>query len=399
MKQNRKTQTPDGVYDYLPPDAAIHNQLKKNLMKEFETWGYNCAETPVLEYYDLYNSAEINADEEMFKLVDGKGCLLALRPDITTSIARMAAVKMSAEELPLRLSYAGDVFRFGVKEIKQMTQRSQIGIELLGDNTVSADAEAIALAITALRRVGLKNFQIEIGQVSFFKGLMKEAGLDSDTAKAVRELVEQKNMLGIEMLLQDMPGNKALHQIIAELPYLYGGAEILEYAGTLTNQSQCAQAIEKLKSVYHTLCAFGLAEYVTFDLGMVQSLDYYTGIIFRGISFGMGAPILNGGRYDGLMEKFGVPMPAVGFAIELSGLCEAAEIAGIQFDELAGICMLGYIHGNESFAFEQAAILRANGERVILHPCENAADLMVYAKKRNALKVLLANDGAIERLG
>lgn len=95
MKQNRKTQTPDGVYDYLPPDAAIHNQLKKNLMKEFETWGYNCAETPVLEYYDLYNSAEINADEEMFKLVDGKGCLLALRPDITTSIARMAAVKMS----------------------------------------------------------------------------------------------------------------------------------------------------------------------------------------------------------------------------------------------------------------------------------------------------------------
>lgn len=398
MKQNRKTQTPDGVYDYLPPDAAIHNQLKKSVTREFEAWGYNCVEAPMLEYYELYNSAEINADEEMFKLVDGKGCLLALRPDITTSVARMAAVKMSAEALPLRLSYAGDVFRFGVKEVKQMTQRSQIGVELLGDHAVSADAEVIALAITALKRVGLQNFQIEIGQVSFFKGLMKEAGLDSDTAEAVRELVEQKNMLGIEMLLQDMPGNKALHQIIAELPYLYGGAEILERAGRLTNQPQCAQAIERLKSVYHTLCAFGLSEYVTFDLGMVQSLDYYTGIIFRGISFGMGAPILNGGRYDGLMEKFGASMPAVGFAIELSGLCEAAEIARIHFDELPRICMLGYIHGNESFAFGQAAILRATGERVILYPCENADDLMLYAKERHASKVLLANGEIVESL-
>ena len=325
----RKTIIPYGVQDYLPIECAHKNQIEQAILKLFGDSDYQRVETPILEYMDVFSTGVGAFDQEsMFKLSDNKGQLLVLRPDMTMPMARLAATKLKDQEV-LRLSYCGDIFHFFESEdsanLKQVTQ---LGVELMGVNGAKSDAEVVGLAINALKTAGLQNVQIELGQVEFFKGLIEEAGLNEEEGEAIRHRVEQKDTLAIEMVLQKNGISGVLKNKIMELPVLYGGREVLETARGYSDNPRCIKAIENLEAIIAELDAMGLADCISIDLGLVQSVHYYTGMVFKGISDKLGYPILTGGRYDDLVKQYGRDIPATGFAMGVKPLLIALERQG-----------------------------------------------------------------------
>lgn len=312
---NKYQNIPYGVQDYLPIEYSHKAQIEKQMIESYTKSNYQMVETPILEYMDVFcvdnGGFEV---EDMFKLADSKGSLLVLRPDITMPIARMAATKLKMQDT-LRLCYCGNVFHLNGEKNEGYTQVTQIGIELLGDKSYEADAECLILAINSLKDAGLKDFQIEVGQSMFFKGLMKQAGIGDEDCEQMRRFVEMKDMLSIEMMLKDKNIAPQLMNDIMELPMLYGGVEILDTARKYSNNDLCKKAVDNIENVLKIVNKEGLMEYVSIDFSIVQSVHYYTGIVYRGICSRLGYPLLTGGRYDNLVANYGKDMPAVGFAI------------------------------------------------------------------------------------
>ncbi len=319
---------PYGLQDYLPLEYSHKNNAEKKILDNFIKSGYQMVETPILEYIEVFsvnNTGFVN--EDMFKLSDINGSLLVLRPDITMPIARMAATKLKHENF-LKLCYCGNVFHLKGEKNEGYKQVTQIGIELLGDSSYKADAECLILAINSLKQAGLNDFQIEVGQSKFFKGLMREAGLNEEDYDEIRRYVEMKDMLSMEMMLKQKNVDPDIRNDILELPALYGGVEILDTAWKYSKNRLCKEAVKNVEKVLKLVEKEGLLEYVSIDFSIVQSLHYYTGIVFKGICPNLGYPLLTGGRYDDLVKKYGKDMPAVGFAMTSKHILIALDREG-----------------------------------------------------------------------
>ncbi len=325
MKKEKVTHTPIGLTDVLWDECDLKFKIETIARNVFSRYGYKMVQTPTFEYFDVYETATPNKAESMFKFFDVDGRMLALRPDFTTSIARMAATKSIGKNTPLRISYSGSSFR-NDEAFSQARQRefSQVGIELIGENSVEADAEVIRIAIETIAGAGLKKFQVDIGQVAYFMGLVKQAELDDKQIDILREYINDKDFVAIETFVDTLQMSESLKKIFLDMPTKFGSISVVEEALKDSNLNQQSKdALENLKQVYHILQEYGLEEYVSVDLGMVPHLDYYTGIIFKGFTYGVGFPICSGGRYDNLMEKFGRSMPATGTAIGVERLMSA----------------------------------------------------------------------------
>ncbi len=317
MSMGRITHTPTGVADVLWDECELKLRIENKAAEVFGSFGYRPVRTPTFEYFDVYNVTTPTRAEHMFKFFDTNGRMLALRPDITTSVARMVATKARDEDFPVRVSYLGNAFR-NEENFSQARQRefTQMGVELIGDKSPSADAEVIEVAIKALMASGIKNFQIDLGQVEFFKGLVEQAGLSSDESDVLRRHINDKDFIAVENDMSEMGVSGDMKHRFASLATMFGGIEIVDDAIDDKNLNHRSKdALINLKEIYHILSQKGLDKYVSFDLGMVQNIDYYTGIIIRGFTYGVGFPVCSGGRYDGLLEKFGRDIPATGIAI------------------------------------------------------------------------------------
>ncbi len=324
--QIRERQIPGGMQELPLGGCAAKRRLEATLRELFVQHGYAEVETPLLEYYETFaGGASGIAQQQMWKTFDRNGRTLAIRPDNTTPIVRMAAGQLRDAPLPLRLGYVQDVLAFPQEEHPRFCQTAQAGVELLGGSSYQDDAEVLALAIRALQAAGLSSFQIDIGQVDFFLGLMEELGLSGGEQEQLRDCVEQKDMLAIELMLRDARTGPEISRRIMLLPTLYGGVEVLEQAREITRAPRCLAALERIRSVIDALAAQGLDRFVAIDLGMVQAMHYYSGIIFRGMSGHLGAPLLSGGRYDRLPQEFGLEWPAVGFALDVTQTLLALE--------------------------------------------------------------------------
>jgi ATP phosphoribosyltransferase regulatory subunit len=243
------------------------------------------------------------------------------------ALARIAATRMR-QEAWLRLSYQGSVFNLaGEDAAGGLREYTQTGIELMGETGVDGDAEVIALAVRVMEAAGLTGFQLDVGQVEFFRGLMEEAGFGAEETERVRELVEQKNSLALELRLQQAGVAGRLRNNIMELPALYGDPDVLRRPVPTAPIAGAARPRQH-ERMLDILAGYGLERYVSLDLGMVQSVHYYTGIIFRGMAESLGYPILTGGRYDRLVSEFGRDMPATGFAVSVKALLLALERQG-----------------------------------------------------------------------
>ena len=312
---NINTHTPEGLSDILFNECEVKLQLENAAREVFLSHNYHTVQPPTFEYYDIYDEA-VTAPENMFKFFDNNGRMLALRPDITTSVARIAATKPLGK-LPYRIAYSGNAYR-NDEAFSNARQRefSQVGIELIGLSGAEADAEVIGITVETLLKFGISDFQIDIGQVDYFKGLIESAGIDTATADELRKMINDKDFVAISDMLESLDTDFEIRKIFTELPNMFGGIEVVDSALESKYINDISRnALLNLKQTYEILKDKELCDYISIDLSMVPNLDYYTGIITKGFGKGVGFPICSGGRYDNLTGKFGKALPATGMAI------------------------------------------------------------------------------------
>ena len=305
--------TPEGTRDRLFAECSDRRKVQNALTELFSEKGYAEISTPEIEYYDLFvQSGNPLPQESFLKIVDRSGKIMVMRPDCTAPIARVAATKLKAVPLPQRLYYNETVFRSGQAHKGGSTEIAQCGVELIGAAGEKADVEVIALAVEALKAVSPHPFHIELGHVGLFRALAAEMEMGPQLTEQMRLLIEGKHFAALNDLLsayQDKPA----YAVLSRLSQLFGSTEVLDEAEALVGRRE---EVEYLRMLYAALQEKGCAQYVRFDLGLVHQIDYYTGVVFRGYVEGAGAPVLSGGRYDNLVEKFGRPAPAIGFAVD-----------------------------------------------------------------------------------
>ena len=378
-------QIPEGMQDTLPGECRQKRKVEGALRALFERSGFAEVQTPALEYCDVFAGGVSGiAPEQMYKTFDKNGRILAVRPDNTTPVMRMAVTRMQGAPLPLRLCYVQDALKYPARANPRFSQATQAGVELMGESSAEADAEVIALAVRSLLSAGLRSFQIDIGQVGFFKGLMEEAGLHEDEIEQLRGYVEEKNMLAIELTLGSKPVSDEVKRRIMRLPQLYGGPEVLDAAQAMSAAPLCQRALQNLRDVLSVLSDYGLLQYVSIDLGMVHAIDYYTGMILRGITSQLGQPLLSGGRYDLLAAGFERPMPAVGFALDIKQLLIALERQGEPFDPPVSDVLLAFAPGARAQALLLATQFRGEGRSVELCYQRGAEELSALAAQKRA---------------
>ena len=291
--------TPEGVRDIYNSECKRKSAVEKRIHHILELYGYQDIETPTFEFFDIFNSDTGTVSSvEMFKFFDRNNNTLVLRPDMTPSIARSVAKYYSACEFPLRLSYRGNTFLNNRSYQGKLTEKTEMGAELINDDSPEADAEGIIMMIDCFLAAGLTDFRIDIGQAEFYKGIMDALEASEEVKEQIHEYIENKNALGMEILLSDLSMKDCYRNILLEYNDLYGDVTMLEKAKKLTINPRCQAAIARLEEVYEVLKLYGYEKYVSFDLGMVNHFDYYTGIIFRGYTYGTGDAIGKGGRYE-----------------------------------------------------------------------------------------------------
>lgn len=353
--------TPEGVRDIYNEECARKLVLQNRLEDVCMAYGYNHIQTPTLEFFDVFSKERgCIPSFEMFKLFDRYGNTMVMRPDMTPSIARTAAKYYAENVLPVKLWYEGNIFINGSQYYQgKLKETTSIGAELIGDNSIDADFEIISMVIDCMKNSGLKEFQVEIGNVSFFKGLLHEVGICGDEEEMLVSLIQEKNYIGVEELLDSLHIDKHIARVLLELPQMFGSVDVLDRARNLTSNKTCMEAIDRLHALYDLCKITGVEKYISFDLGLLSKHSYYTGLIFYAYTFGTGEPVAGGGRYDNLLGQFGCDKPSIGFSITVDSLMAAITRQGLNIPvDITGILLI-YHAGNVVQAIFLADKLRA----------------------------------------
>lgn len=360
--KNQLLHTPEGVRDIYNEEYSDRLVLQDRLRKVINSYGYQDIKTPGFEFFDIFNKERGSvASKNMFKFFDREGNTLVLRPDMTPSIARCAAKYFANTEDAIRLCYLGDTYINNSRYQGRLKETTQAGCELIGDASIEADAEMIALLIESILSSGLTEFQVEVGHIGFFKGLVNEAGLDAEGENVLREVILNKNIFRISDVLKNTNVSESVEECLNMLPTLFGDIDVLEKAKLLAGNSISLDAIEHLLKVYEIVKAYGFEKYVTFDLGMLSELDYYTGVIFKAYTYDVGEPIANGGRYDKLIGQFGKECASIGFCITIDFLHQAVMRQSIDIDSRKQLKLLVYGSENLVKAISIAKDMRSRG--------------------------------------
>ena len=376
--------TPEGVRDVYGEEYARKLFVEKKLQDMIHLYGYQDIQTPTFEFFDVY-SKEIGTtpSSQLYKFFDKEGNTLALRPDFTPSCARCAAKYFMDEDMPVRLCYNGNIFINNMSLRGSLKESTVMGAEMINDTTTDADAEMVAMLIQSLQVSGLTEFQVEIGQVDFFNGLVEEAGFNEQETDELRTLIEQKNYFGVEEMLSAKELPEQLKQALLSMPKLFGGISQIHEAASLTDNDKALSAIYRLEKLYKILASYGLEKYITFDLGMLGKFQYYTGIIFKAYTYGSGTPIATGGRYDKLLSQFGKDAPSIGFGIYVDELLMAMSRQQIDIDtDYLGTILL-YERSQKDLAIRLANVLRADSSVTLMKKFyeKTIDDYIAYAKR------------------
>ncbi|WJN44764.1 ATP phosphoribosyltransferase regulatory subunit [Priestia aryabhattai] len=380
---------PLGMRDTLPALFERKKQVRSQLADEISSWGYQYMATPTVEYYETVGSASAILDQQLFKLLDKEGHTLVLRPDVTTPFARVAASKL-LNNSPLRLAYEANVFRAQQREGGRPAEFEQIGVELIGDATMSSDAEVIALMIGALKRAGLKSFKIAIGHIGFVNSLFLEIVGNEERANVLRRFLYEKNYVGYRNHVKDLNLSSIDKQRLLQLLNLRGDEKKIEEAVELVENEAGQKAAGDLKKLWNMLDAYGVTDEIKIDFNLVSHMSYYTGILFEVFAENVGFHIGNGGRYDQLLEKFASKTPATGFGIQLDRLIEAL---GEEVYEPSVVYGILYSQERLDEALALAAEQRKQGYRVVTQEIAGVDDVDVFTAQFEEVTFLIGKRG------
>jgi ATP phosphoribosyltransferase regulatory subunit len=380
---------PLGMRDTLPALFERKKQVRNQLADEIGSWGYQYMATPTVEYYETVGSASAILDQQLFKLLDKEGHTLVLRPDVTTPFARVAASKL-LNNSPLRLAYEANVFRAQQREGGRPAEFEQIGVELIGDATMSSDAEVIALMIGALKRAGLKSFKVAIGHIGFVNSLFLEIVGNEERANVLRRFLYEKNYVGYRNHVKDLNLSSIDKQRLLQLLNLRGDEKKIEEAVELVENEGGKKAAGDLKKLWNMLDAYGVTDEIKIDFNLVSHMSYYTGILFEVFAENVGFHIGNGGRYDQLLEKFASKTPATGFGIQLDRLIEAL---GEEVYEPSAVYGILYSQERLDEALALAAEQRKQGYRVVTQEIAGVDDVDVFTAQFEEVTFLIGKRG------
>lgn len=380
---------PLGMRDTLPAIYEQKNRVKQNMDTEIKKWGYQFMETPTLEYYETVGSASAILDQQLFKLLDQQGQTLVLRPDMTAPIARVAASKLLTEEMPLRLAYNASVFRAQQREGGRPAEFEQIGVEYIGDKTISADGEGISLLISSLGEAGVQHFQVSVGHIGFVRNFFHQVLGTQERVESLTKYLYEKNYVGYRNHVEQLALSSIDKQRLNDFLKLRGTKEIISLASQLLEGVEGSEAIEELKQLWNILVDYGVEDKVKFDLSLVSHMSYYTGIVYEVYAERVGFPLGSGGRYDLLLEKFGKKTGATGFAIRMDRLLEALG----RVEESQDIQCILFSMERRKEAFQLAAKMRSAGKQVITQDINGVKDVDACTKQYNEIILLVGKAG------
>ena len=364
------TAIPRGVRVYPPAEAAQRRAVEEAILSVFRRWGFREVITPTFEYLETFTAGAGTGGGDAVGVIDKfvdrqTGRLLALRSDLTPQVARLVATTLRHHPLPLRLCYAASVFRYEAEQAARQREFVQVGVELIGLDRPEADAEMVAMSVEACQAVGLGAFQIDVGQVEYFRGLLTALAPPPEAGRQLASAVRRRDAVELELLLAACPGPDAVKEALAAIPSLYGGPEVLERAAALAaGVPRCQEAVANLRAVYDVLVQYELAHRVIIDLGEARALDYHNGVAFGTFVKGLGFQLSSGGRYDRLLGQFGYPCPATGFAFDLDKVLQALQAEGRVPEDRGPDVLIIDFNADKRHALRLARALRARGYAV-----------------------------------
>ena len=354
--------TPEGIRDIYGIECERKHYVINSIENVLHLYGNKDIETPTFEYFGIFNSDKGSApSNEMYKFFDRDNNTLVLRPDFTPSVARCVAKYFPDEELPIRLCYKGNTYASTEKHQGKLAEITQIGSELVNDDSSAADAETIACVIDCLRAAGLTDFQIVVGEVDYFKGIIEDAGLDQRIEDKIRDYIQIKNFFGLSEYISELKIDDKTRDSLNSLSSLFGGLEALEKAESLTTNGRALEAVDRMRKVYTALTYYEYQSFVSFDLSMINGYDYYTGIVFSGYTYGTGNPVVKGGRYNNLLSKYGKDAPSIGFSIYIDELMNSLIRQKIPYENNMKSALIVYTIENQESALRLAQRLRDSG--------------------------------------
>jgi ATP phosphoribosyltransferase regulatory subunit len=324
---NRENAVPKGVTDFLPEQAEMIGFIEERISRTFELWGFRRIIPPMLEFEELLAiGMDDSLRDKSFRFEDRQSHrLIAIPPDITPQVARIEAMRMSGYPHPHRLYYNGRVLRQVESQSGRSRELYQSGVELIGLDSPEADAEMIAMTAEVLRKLGFASFKIDLGQVEFFRGIMASADFAQPVLDALQEAIARKDSSTVRAILEDQRIPDAIKAEIAALPRMFGSTDVIQKASATVRNDRSRRALDNIAKVVDILAIHGLRDELTIDLGEIRGLSYHTGVTFEGFVPAIGEPVCGGGRYDGLMGRYGRSVPATGFAFNVLNLLHGVE--------------------------------------------------------------------------
>jgi ATP phosphoribosyltransferase regulatory subunit len=358
---------PGGMRYYFGREARLRRAVEDAAMSVFDGWGYEEIATPAVDYYALFERGMGREEARRgFRFTDTDGRLLALRPDVTSSVARAAATLFAGAARPLRFCYAASVFRQRPRSHAEWKrQERQLGCELIGAGRADADLEVLGIAAEVLERLGLGgSYRVTLNHVGVFNGVAEQLGLGVEAREEMRQLVDARDAGALEQFLSGLGKSPPTVRRAGRLASLAGGRELPEEARALLTNERSRAALDELERLRAVVESLGLGSGFSIDLADVSGLDYYTGLVFKIYVAGAGARVGGGGRYDELTANFGRREPAVGFVLDLDALTEI--LARGDFELNGGDGAQSNITGAADAAvrFREARSRRERGERI-----------------------------------
>ena len=389
--------TPEGVRDIYKEEYEKKCYLETELCRVLKNYGYHSIQTPTFEFFDIFGK-EIGTtpSNELYKFFDREGNTLVLRPDMTPSVARAVAKYFMDEDMPIRLSYLGNTFVNNSSYQGRLKETTQLGAELIGDPSVAADAEILSMVVECLKAAGLKEFQIGIGHANYFNGLLNAANITENDADALRTLILNKNFFGVEEYVETLSLSDNLKSLFSLLGNLNISIDELIKAKELaTDYLQIKDALDNLIALNKLLELYDIQKYVSVELGIISTYQYYTGIIFAGYTFGSGEAIVKGGRYDKLLTYFGKEAPSIGFSVVVDQLLAALTRQKITIPLSQNGMLIVYDLSNQETAIAMARALREDNtpvELLLLDSTKTKADYEAYAARNRITNITFLED-------
>ena len=321
---------PPGTRDILPDEMRELRALSLALIEAFERFGYGEVSTPTIEYEEVLARGDERGAPVAYRFFDERGELLAMRSDMTIPIARLIANRFAGEPGPFRLCYLATAYRAIRPQRGQMREFTQAGVELVGASAPEGTTEVVEVLSAALDAAGLNRAVIGLGNATFYADLLDRLGAPASARAEILELLAAHDLVGLEAAVTALGLGASETELLATVPSLRGGSEVLERARALGGDL-VEDALRPLAETYEALVARGAADRVALDLGLLRDLGYYTGAILEVYDPALGHILGGGGRYDELMGRFGRPLPAAGFALYL----ERVHVAQAEEERLA----------------------------------------------------------------